>query len=431
MNPRARLRARAMLRVISVALGLSCLACSAESGRARGGPAQHTRDSAGVQIVENDQPVVGAADAPRLAATPTLVIGDRPGPDYVLSAVVGAARLIDRRIVVADRATQEIRFFDSTGMFLNSVGGRGEGPGEFRRLDALGTLPGDTIFGLSLPGAVTFFDHRGAFLRRVDASRLRVGLPEGPKIVVAVLGDQSLVVGPIPRPSLERRPTRWVDSLPLVMLRRDTTKWVLLGTFPFMFMTRDGNTPRPPWFGPTAAFAAHDASFFAGYGGEYSIRVFSISGGLERIIRRRWTPTRVTSADIDQFVTDWAKRWIKATGPEAEQQKRDLRDDPYAGEVPAYSQLLVDHAGRLWVREAHLADASAAGQLTTIPLVPSLWSVFDEGGHWLGDVTMPARFMPTDIGRNYVLGIARDSDGVETVVEYAYAANAGAQEEGR
>ncbi|MEP6833411.1 MAG: hypothetical protein ABJB74_08450 [Gemmatimonas sp.] len=32
---------------------------------------------------------------------------------------------------------------------------------------------------------------------------------------------------------------------------------------------------------------------------------------------------------------------------------------------------------------------------------------------------MPASFLPTDIGVNYVIGIARDSDGVETVVMYS------------
>jgi hypothetical protein len=218
-----------------------------------------------------------------------------------------------------------------------------------------------------------------------------------------------------------------VDSVPLVMVHRDTSDRLSLGTVPFMLMAMDGKTPRPPWFGPTAVFGAHGASFFAGYGAEYSINVFSSGADLVRIIRRRWTPAPVTDADIDQYVDDWAKRWVKATGPEAERQKRDVRDDPYATEVPAYSQFLLDRAGRLWVREAHLADAPGAGQLTTLPLVPSVWSVFDTSGRWLGDVTMPARFMPTDVGEDFILGIARDSDGVETVAQYSYGTSARAQ----
>ena len=53
-----------------------------------------------------------------------------------------------------------------------------------------------------------------------------------------------------------------------------------------------------------------------------------------------------------------------------------------------------------------------------MPLVPSVWSVFDAQGRWLGDVTLPARFSPMDIGADYVLGVARDEDGVETVAMY-------------
>ncbi len=192
-----------------------------------------------------------------------------------------------------------------------------------------------------------------------------------------------------------------------------------------MLMTMDGDTPRPPWFAPTAAFAAAEASFFAGYGAEYAIRVYSSDGDLEQIIRRDWTPVPVTRADIDQYVTEWAKRWITATGPEAERRKRELRDDPYAAQVPAYAQFMADRTGRLWVREAHLADAPGGGQFTTSPLVPSVWSVFDRAGRWLGDITMPAHFRPTDIGADYVLGIALDADGVQTVVQYPYGTGAG------
>jgi hypothetical protein len=70
------------------------------------------------------------------------------------------------------------------------------------------------------------------------------------------------------------------------------------------------------------------------------------------------------------------------------------------------------------VREAKVADAGADGQYTSPPLVTSTWNVFDAEGRWTMNVTMPARFSPMEIGSDYVLGIARDTDGVETVVMY-------------
>jgi hypothetical protein len=51
------------------------------------------------------------------------------------------------------------------------------------------------------------------------------------------------------------------------------------------------------------------------FGTEYAIRVYSADGKLTRIIRRRRTPVKVTSADIDTFVTEWSKRWIRDGSP--------------------------------------------------------------------------------------------------------------------
>jgi hypothetical protein len=47
--------------------------------------------------------------------------------------------------------------------------------------------------------------------------------------------------------------------------------------------------------------------------------------------------------------------------------------------------------------------------------------VFERDGKWLGDVTMPERFLPHEIGADYAIGVTRDDDGVETVVLYALA----------
>jgi hypothetical protein len=112
---------------------------------------------------------------------------------------------------------------------------------------------------------------------------------------------------------------------------------------------------------------------------------------------------------------------VKSTGEEAERERRELRADAYADTVPAFSQILVDREKRLWVREAHLADAAWAGSLSGAAVDPSVWSVFDTNGVWLCDVQMPAHFTPKDIGPDYVLGVARDAEGVESVVMYGLA----------
>jgi hypothetical protein len=44
--------------------------------------------------------------------------------------------------------------------------------------------------------------------------------------------------------------------------------------------------------------------------------------------------------------------------------------------------------------------------------------VFDASGRWLGEVAMPARFIPLEIGADYVLGRSRDTDNVTRAVMY-------------
>jgi len=398
-----------------LAATLSCAKRTAESHLA-----SVVHDSAGIPIVENARPAWSSDEAPHLAAAPSLVIGDRPEPAYAFSRVGGAARLADGRVVIADGGSLQLRFFDSAGTFITSVGGRGAGPGEFKSLDGCSPLPGDTLSVRSGSWTVSFFDGHGKFLRRVEAFDPAKGMAGGIKIVYAVLGDQSIVIGPPPNPTPPGMVTQWVASVPLAVLHRDAAMPTPLGIYPTMAMTRDGGQPGPPWFGATAAFAGSRTAFFAGYGSEYSIRELTPDGTVRRIIRRRWTPVRVTQRDIEEYAANWVKHWGRGSSTEIEKQRRDLLDDSYAEELPAFSQLIADRTGRLWVREPHLADAPGSGQLNSLPLVPSVWSVFDASGRWLGDVTMPARFLPKDIGGNYVLGVAVDADGVETVVRYTF-----------
>lgn len=188
-----------------------------------------------------------------------------------------------------------------------------------------------------------------------------------------------------------------------------------LGEMPFSRLVM-AEYPRPAWFAAPLSVANDDEHFWIGLGTEYSIRQYTREGRLVRIIRRAWTPTRVTSRDIDQYVTEWGKRWIRETGADAERRRAELRDSPYESVVPAFSRFIADRSGRLWVRTPDLRDAPRAGQLNTMPLVPSTWSVFGRDGAWMCDVTMPADFQPYEIGADYVLAVARDADGVETVV---------------
>jgi hypothetical protein len=393
-------------------LAILVQACAGDVGHSA------TRDSAGIRIIENATPAWTAGDAQKLSATPALVIGTQDGASYELSRISGAARLSDGRIVIADGASRQLRFFDSTGHFLNVVGGRGQGPGEFRDLDVLHHLRGDTLIAGRETGSVAVFSGDGRFLRDVDPMRPWVRLPPGIPGTLGWFNTERALVSRVARPAPHQSGARWIDSGAIAISDPDSAASRHLGAFPWWDATTPERGRSSPRFGAALVAANNERWFFVGYGTEYSIRVYSAAGDLERIITRRWTPVRITSADVDHFVTEWAKSWTGVTDADAERRKQAIRDDPRAETIPAFARFMADRIGRLWVREAHPMDEGGAGWMGAMPVVPSVWSVFDADGRWLGDVTMPAQFLPAEIGADYVLGMGRGREGVETVVIY-------------
>ena len=102
-------------------------------------------DSAGVLIVESTRPAWPPGTGWRLAAEPTLTIGDESGDlNYMFQGVSQAFRMDDGTIVVVDRLASQISLFDPAGVFIRNLGGRGEGPGEFQFLQNAWAR-GDTI----------------------------------------------------------------------------------------------------------------------------------------------------------------------------------------------------------------------------------------------------------------------------------------------
>ena len=104
------------------------------------------RDSAGVTIVENTRPAWRAGDSWLVPETARVTIGVIGGdPAYELFRPRAAFRLSDGRIVIANTGTQQVRYYAESGRHIMSVGGRGGGPGEFRRVDRVFRVQDDSV----------------------------------------------------------------------------------------------------------------------------------------------------------------------------------------------------------------------------------------------------------------------------------------------
>lgn len=164
-------------------------------------------------------------------------------------------------------------------------------------------------------------------------------------------------------------------------------------------------------FSKTFQVDAGGGGTVAGNTGIFDIRTYDALGKLVRIIRRP-DPPREVDADARQA-------WIDALLSTDEdptvrnRRRRQYEQIEFPSTLPAFKSLVSAEDGRLWVEEFDPA-VSASDE--------SSWSVYDQRGYRLGQVAMPPRFRPLEIGEDYVLGVWRDDSDVEYVQLYDLAA---------
>lgn len=84
--------------------------------------------------------------------------------------------VVDSIIVVADAAEPDVRFLDRSGMLVRTLGRKGGGPGEFRRLMGVTASPlGPLAVSDSRNRRVTLLDQDGRLLREMPLGTGRVG----------------------------------------------------------------------------------------------------------------------------------------------------------------------------------------------------------------------------------------------------------------
>jgi hypothetical protein len=388
-------------------------------------PAQVVRDSAGVQIVSNEAPLLTATRAWRVDPAPTLRIGGASAAAdslYEFSLVMGVSRLSDGRIAVGVQGSSVVRFFDPSGRFVGSAGRRGQGPGEFAQLLGLSVTRGDTLFVKDV-AEIEVFNGRGEWLRQA-ASRAR-----GPGFISAVvfLDDGSYLGANYPEstvpPAGRSRP-----RAPLMRVSRDGQQRDTVTQVFWAEQILDGRMQYA--FGGFVVFSsgsmiAGDAKrAFVGAPDRREISEYALSGKLQRLIR---LPGGLAAVS-DEMRRAYRTHALESPGPDGKplapamraRFEQMLERATYAGTLPAFGALVVDKVGNLWAQryEYRLAFLTAGMPRTPTLPMPGTWDVLDPQGRLLCTVTLPERFTPLEIGDDYVAGLARDEDDVERVEVY-------------
>lgn len=339
---------------------------------------------------------------------PLVDIGDaEDGPHAEFSGALRTAMLSDARIVVANGGSQELRFFDSTGAWQQTVGRQGAGPGEFQSLGWLHVGVGDTLrtYDWSLL-RVSVFSPEGVYQRGVMLGSNAGGGSLRPQ---GVLADGSIVAST----------QKVVDMSSAAGVRRDTSMLILfdadgafldsLGAFAgseaWINRTEHSVSVRGRPFGKDLFVIGRDSSIYVGTADAPEITVLRRDGSMERVLRWSAPSREVTPEIIEAYVA----ATIDATSEDRRSQVRALlKDAPYPAGMPAYASVLLADDGALWVGRYM---PRGQGERQT-------FDVFESSGAPRGSVELPARFTPSQVTGDRVLGFWRDDDDVAHVRVY-------------
>jgi hypothetical protein len=397
----------ASLTPLAAALLLPLAACGGDAQAA--GPT--VRDSAGISIVQNETQAWKKGQEWRLSAEPVTDVGVADGdPDQQFARVSHALRLSDGTLLVADGQANEIRAFDAQGRFLRKMGRSGGGPGEFRGLESLHLLPGDTVAAYDYMAArLSFFAPGGAFVRSVTVEPVDGKLPPRP---LGFFGDGRMLVTPLYNPNFASSPKPTRDTVPLAVYSAEGTQTASLGRVPgqetVTIVGGDGANRmamrQPPPFALATSFAVNGSRLLVADPARYELVERRPDGAVVRLIRRAGAREPVTQEDRDAYIE---RRRQGQNDPRFRQmEERVMKSLTFPEHKPFFTHVAMDAAGNAWVRRDDVPDADTP------------WEVFDAEGRLLGTVITPAGLRVTQIGEDFVVGTWKDELEVPHVRVY-------------
>lgn len=380
-----------------------------------GGGATHSTvlvtDSAGVSIVHND--------GERLLEA--VSVGSRVFRAEAddLFRVGGVLALSTGDVVVADRSSQSLRYFDATGAVGRVSGGPGEGPGEFRSLLNIFAIRADTI-GAYDAGArkVEVFSPSGEHVRTTTLNV--VGLIQD----VRAFHDGSLSVLLGRFRNLDQLPadvSTVVDTLdhvrvsPLgeILDTLATPAGQIQHVFTFELEDQAVRMPTPYHYSPRALVAVSGADALSGDGSTYEVRRYT-AGGLQTI--SRFGDDRHRTA-----VTDEAKQELVEARRESYERAASrlivwrmlsdrLDEVPATEYFPAFGtgrhSILPTPEGGYWV--AHFRSRDDVER----------FDAFSADGRYQATITMPAGFRTWHVTGEAVYGVTFSELDEEFVEAY-------------
>lgn len=392
-----------MRRIWLVLLSGLALACE---DRPQANANAIVKDSAGVRIVTNPD---GPLPVWSVDSVPLGTIGSADGEaGQDLALPWSSLRLADGRIAISNGRSNELRLYSGAGELIQSIGGTGDGPGEFRLIAAVKRLGTDSIIVAdAIQPRLTVFHTAGDYGRTISIAPLESGLPRLRGILHDTLGVWGVTI-------YERSGgvSRGVREQLLVALRPlGGGEATIIGQFPAsekfnQIMPHGGIAAWNQPFSRDAFTAVTDSLVWIGQSDRYEIRAYDATGRLSRVVRVDRPLAAVGDAERSRYFEHELEEL--EPGDPRDQYVDVHRVIAAPPTMPAYSAIVGDVAGNLWVREYRVPWENG----------PTTWRIFAPNGEALALAYLPDDLVVHEIGHEYILGMSRDELDVEYINLY-------------
>jgi hypothetical protein len=337
------------LVIIIISILLILVGCSSKSEKA------DVESIDGVEYVHN--PAEPLHPEKTVTFEEELTIGEEGGAE---DAILYRPRdiLIDKmdNIYISDYQDGIIKVFDPDGNYIRSFGTKGEGPGEFQALSAMGFLPDGSLLTLDIMARRTsLFDNNGEFVSSHPWRNSHLNL---------ILTDQSGYVADEDTYGTERKLfvkkydlngnelESWGEFTPMEIKIQRKGEAMLSITVPY--------SPQSIFTGDPARMRLYHC-----LNNKYLIEVFDGTGKLFRKIDRPYNPVLFTQNDAEDYYAAFDRRGNKAFS--------DMAREVELPKVKTITgDMKVDSRGYLWVATYEIKEEEGR------PF--RAWDIFDLDG---------------------------------------------------
>jgi len=360
----------------------------------------------------------------RVDTIPSLRLGNVDGDECMrFNAISSFAELPSGHVIVPESS---IRIIDSTAKCVASLGGEGDGPGEFHGAIQVAAGGGDTVFAMASARNrdLNIYSVSVGFLTKTSVDRGSLSSFGGPSqsaVTASLIGDGKTLLraaAPYFNASGSSGAIRARDSAAFLVLNREFRlarslgSWGAANRIKWDFRRRDGTNLSLYKRAYQVSDAYSDTDPFGrrtcvGDSSQPAIACFDGDASEGLTIRWQAPWLRVSAEESRKYLADPGPG-----GPAAQELNRD-EYNAFVARIerplyqPFFTAIAVDAELNVWVRPR--AVSSDSGQVA--------WAVFSREGDLRAIATIPAKVRAMRIYADHILTTERDSLGVYYLVK--------------